>query len=126
MTSSTGARKMLPCSMSTLNLPESLRNGLEDLAGDMVYARRNADLGRLALLCYCEIRHWARVAGEERLAELSCALVTEHPAGDRKAFLGQVDEVIAELGHVCERAGVGQGSKSLQALRFRAGAAHQR
>lgn len=105
--------------MSTLNLPDGLRPGLEDLAGDMVYARRNADLGRLALLCYCEIRHWARLAGEQRLAELSCALVTEHPAGDRKAFLGQVDKVITELEHVCERAGVDQGSKSLQTVRSR-------
>ena len=105
--------------MDLMNLTVSLRTSLEDLTGDVVYARRHGYLGRLALLCYCEIRHWARLAGEQRLAELSCALVTEHPAGDRKAFLGQVDEVIAELGHVCERAGVGQGSKSLQTVRSR-------
>ncbi|RZL85550.1 MAG: hypothetical protein EOP82_32485 [Variovorax sp.] len=105
--------------MNTLNLPESMRHGLEDLAGEMVYARRTADLGRLALLCYCEIRHWARMAGEQRLAEMSRAIVTERPAGDRQAFLDQVDNIITELEHVCDRAGVEQGSRSLQLVRLR-------
>ncbi|RZL95313.1 MAG: hypothetical protein EOP82_03170 [Variovorax sp.] len=104
--------------MDLLNLPEGMRRGLEDLTGDMVYARRNADLGRLALLCYCEIRHWARLAGEQRLAELSCALITEHPASDRKEFLSRVDDVIAELEDVCERAGINEGSKSLEIVRL--------
>ena len=108
---------MLRCNMTTLSLPESMRLGLEDLAGNMVHARRKADLGRLALLCYCEIRHWARMAGEQRLAELSRAFITEHPAGDRREFLDQVDTIIAELEHVCERAGVEESSRSLQMLR---------
>lgn len=97
----------------------NLRAGLEDLTGDMVYARRNADLGRLALLCYCEVRRWARLAGEQRLAELSCALATAQPAGDRIEFLTRVDDVITELEHVCERAGIHQGSKSLETIRQR-------
>jgi hypothetical protein len=95
--------------MNLLNLPESMRSGLEDLAGEMAYARRNADLGRLALLCYCEIRHWARLAGEQRLAGLSSALVAERPASDRAEFLSRVDEVIAELERICERAGIPAG-----------------
>lgn len=88
------------------SLPETLRLGLEDIAGDMAFARRNNDLGRLALLCYCEIRRWARLAGEQRLAELSGALVSEQPARDRTAFLHQVDGVVTELECVCERAGI--------------------
>lgn len=104
--------------MDLLNLRESMRRGLEDLAGDMVYARRNADLGRLALLCYCDVRHWARLAGEQRLAEMSCALIVERPACDRKDFLSRVDDVIAELGNVCERAGINEGSKSLEIVRL--------
>lgn len=92
--------------MNTPCMPVGLRDGLEDLAGDMAYARKNEDLGRLALLCYCEIRRWARLAGEQHLADLSCALVTEHPAGNRKAFLNQVDDVVIELDHVCSRAGI--------------------
>ncbi|RYF30983.1 MAG: hypothetical protein EOO23_03840 [Comamonadaceae bacterium] len=97
----------------------SLRTGLEDLTGEMVYARRNGDLGRLALLCYCEIRRWARSAGEERLAHLSCAFVTEHPARDRQEFLMRVDHVISELEDVCERAGIDQASRSLESVRLR-------
>lgn len=96
-----------------------MRCGLEDLVGEMVYARRNADLGRLALLCYCEIRHWARLAGEQRLASLSSALVTENPPSDRMEFLRRVDDVITELEDVCERAGINEGSKSLAIVRVR-------
>jgi hypothetical protein len=92
--------------LNAISLPEGLRLGLEDLAGDLAYARRNSDLARLALLCYCEIRRWARLAGEEHLADLSGALVSEHPARDREAFLEQVDGVVIELEHVCERAGI--------------------
>lgn len=103
--------------MNSTNLTESLRRGLDDLTGDIVHARRNADLGRLALLCYCEIRHWARLAGEERLAELSCALIAEQPARDRKEFLGRVDDVISELQDVCDRAGLDEGSKSLEMVK---------
>ena len=102
-----------------MNLPVSLRAGLEDLTGEMVCARRNTDLGRLALLCYCEIRHWARLAGEERLADLSCAFITERPASDRQAFLDRVDRVISELEAVCERSGVHQASRSLEWARLR-------
>jgi len=94
---------------TTLNmteLPDGLRVGLEDLAGEMAHARRTEDLGRLALLSYCEVRRWARLAGEQRLADLSWALVTDHPAGDRKAFLNQVDDVVTELERVCNRAGI--------------------
>jgi len=99
-------------SMNALNLSPSARNGLEDLTGEMVHARRHADLGRLALLCYCEIRHWARLTGEERLAALSSALVTEQPAADRSEFLSRVDDVLGELVQVCERAGIHQGAEA--------------
>lgn len=95
--------------LNTFSMPDGLRDGLEDLAGDMAYARRNNDLGRLALLCYCEVRRWARLAGEQRLADLCCAFVTDHPAGDRKAFLNQVDVVVMELDRVCACAGIDAG-----------------
>lgn len=101
--------------LTTTELPDGLRVGLEDLAGEMAYARRTEDLGRLALLSYCEIRRWARLAGEQRLADLSWALVTDHPAGDRKAFLNQVDDVVTELERVCSRAGIQLTLKSQKA-----------
>lgn len=74
-----------------------LQLGLEDLLGDLRYARRGADLGRLALLAYCEVRRWARIAGEQALAEHSADLITHVPHASREAFLAEVDELILEL-----------------------------
>ena len=86
---------MLHCNMTTFN--PSLQSGLEDLLGDLNYARRSDDLGRLALLAYCEVRRWARVAGEPALAQLSMDLFNQHPHTNREAFISEVDVLIAEL-----------------------------
>lgn len=96
-----------------------LRTRLEDMTGEMAYARRTSDLGRLALLCCCEIRHWAHRAGEERLAHLSCTLVNEGLARNREEFMDRVDDVISELEDVCDRAGIDQAAKSLEVARHR-------
>ncbi|MDP2415993.1 MAG: hypothetical protein U1D25_07850 [Hydrogenophaga sp.] len=77
--------------------PAPIQLGLEDLLGELQYARRNDDLGRLALLAYCEVRRWARVAGEDALAEQATVLVTHSPQVSREAFLNQVDGLIVEL-----------------------------
>lgn len=76
--------------------PQHLQLRLEDLLGDLRHARRQGDLGRLALLSYCEVRRWARMAGEQGLAEHSSALVTT-PRASREEFLAQVDALICEL-----------------------------
>ena len=81
--------------MSTSSL--QLEMGLEDLLGDLRYARRSGDLGRLALLAYCEVRRWARLAGQQRLAQHSAELITHSPHSSREEFLAQVDELIVEL-----------------------------
>ncbi|MDM0107607.1 hypothetical protein QTH97_21850 [Variovorax sp. J22R24] len=86
-------------------LSDSLMLGLDDLVADVAYARRHEDLGRLALLCYCELRPWARQAREERLAELTWALSTRATPGSRELFLRRVDVVIEELEGICCRAG---------------------
>jgi hypothetical protein len=86
---------MLHCNMISRSLP--LQLGLEDLLGDLHHARRNQDLGRLAWLAYCEVRRWARMAGEEALAEHSSALITHTPHANREAFLADVDALIFEL-----------------------------
>lgn len=88
--------------------PLHLQLGLEDLLGDMRHARRNSDLGRLALLSYCEVRRWARMAGDLGLAEHSSALITQGPHASREQFLAHVDNLIGELertrpGHVPPR-----------------------
>lgn len=86
---------MLHCNMNTRTAPIQL--GLEDLLGELHYARRNGDLGRLALLAYCEVRRWARAAGEEALAERATAMITHSPQSSREAFIHEVDTLIVQL-----------------------------
>jgi hypothetical protein len=81
--------------MNTSSL--QLQLGLEDLLGDLHHARRSGDLGRLALLMYCEVRRWARMAGDQGLADQSSELITHGPHASRDEFLEQVDKLIGEL-----------------------------
>ena len=76
---------------------------LDDVLGNLQHARRQSDLGRLALLAYCEVRRWARQAGEPGIAASSLALITDHPAPSRSEFLRRVDDLIAELEAVRRR-----------------------
>lgn len=92
---------MLHCNMT--HPSDRLRLGLDDLVGDLVHARRQGDLGRLATLCYCEVRRWARLAGETALADHSSRLFTQEPPGDRQAFLAEVDALIVEIRSVHDR-----------------------
>lgn len=89
------AGRLLQRNMNTA--PESLQLGLEDLLGDLQHARKSGDLGRLALLAYCEVRRWARVAGEQALAQQSAALINDLPHADRATFIAAVDALIDEL-----------------------------
>ena len=88
---------MLQCNMNT---ESSLQLGLDDLLADLRHARRGDDLGRLALLAYCEVRRWARKAGELELAEHSSLMFTGHPHATRGAFLVHIDDLIGELDRV--------------------------
>jgi GMP synthase-like glutamine amidotransferase len=81
----------------------AVRLGLDDVLGDLQHARRQGDLGRLALLVYCEVRRWARQAGEVDLAQHSLALITENPHATRAQFLDRVDDLIQELEGVRHR-----------------------
>lgn len=87
---------MLRCTMIA---PPSanLRLDLEDVLGNLHHARRRGDLGRLALLAYCEVRRWARMAHAEELAQRASDLVARHPHPSRDAFLALVDQLIDEL-----------------------------
>jgi hypothetical protein len=86
-----------------MNPPLSLQLGLEDLLADLRHARRGGDLGRLALISYCEVRRWARTAGEAALAAHSSAIFTEAPHATREAFLDHIDHLIDELEQVKPR-----------------------
>lgn len=54
-------------------------------------------MGRLALVLYCEVRRWARQAGEQSLAQQAAALMIDGPLASREDFLVQVDRLIGEL-----------------------------
>jgi hypothetical protein len=86
---------MLHRSMSTNSITVKLR--LDDVLGDLQHARRTGNIGRLALLAYCEVRRWARIAGEQELAEHSTDLVMKSPHSTRDEFLSGVDSLIEEL-----------------------------
>ena len=85
---------MLHCNMTTAM---NLQLGLEDLLADLRQARRQVDLGRLALISYCEVRRWARDAGEPELAELSSEMISSSPHASKQAFLAHIDHLIFEL-----------------------------
>jgi hypothetical protein len=85
---------MLHCNMNTtLNL----QLGLDDLLADLRHARKRDDLGRLALVAYCEVRRWARDAGNLVLAGHAAELITHSPHASRQDFLGHIDALIQEL-----------------------------
>lgn len=75
----------------------NLQLGLEDLLADLRHARRCDDLGRLALVAYCEVRRWARDAGNLALAAHASELITGSPHASREIFLARIDRLIHEL-----------------------------
>jgi hypothetical protein len=85
---------MLHCTMGTTT---SLQMGLDDLLADLRHARRTGELGRLALLAFCDVRSWARQAGLTDVAEHSLAMFADQPHTSREAFLTQIDGLILEL-----------------------------
>jgi hypothetical protein len=91
---------MLHCNMNSLS---SLHLGLEDLIAELRHARRHGDLGRLALIAYCEVRRWARQAGEAELAEHSSLMITHSPHSSRESFVAAIDDLIHELEQLLPR-----------------------
>ena len=87
---------MLHCNMNT-ELPSALRLDLEDVLGNLQYARRMGDLGRLVHLTYWDVRKWARWAHRDALAQRAADLVNGQPQPSRSALLAIVDDVIQEL-----------------------------
>jgi hypothetical protein len=79
------------------DLTPALRNSLEDVLGSLQHARRDGDIGRLALLTYWDVRSWARWAHRDALAGLASDLVIGEPQPSREVFLQLVDRVIVEL-----------------------------
>jgi hypothetical protein len=87
---------MLHCNMN----PATLHWQLDDLVAELRHARRNGDLGRLALIAYCEVRRWARAAGQAELAEQASRMVLDSPHSTREAFLAGIDDLLDGLERV--------------------------
>ena len=88
---------MLHCNM---NMPVNLQLGLDDLLAELHHARRGGDLGRLALIAYCDVRRWARQASEFDIARQSLGMFTEEPHASRDVFLYKVDVLLQALQQV--------------------------
>lgn len=85
---------MLHCNMThSINI----QLGLEDLLADLHFARKHDQLGRLALLAYCEVKGWARRAGKPDVADSALRMFAENPCVNKKEFLQGIDNLIATL-----------------------------
>jgi hypothetical protein len=73
-----------------------LRTGLEDVLAELHHARRSGDLGRLAVLSYCDLKRWARIAGHESLARRSWELIFNCPHATHDDFLSAADTLIQD------------------------------
>ncbi|NVO06507.1 MAG: hypothetical protein HXX19_11515 [Rhodoferax sp.] len=71
--------------------------GLEDLLADLHFARKHDELGRLALLAYCDVKGWARRAGKSDVADTALRMFSENPCLSKEAFLAGIDSLIATL-----------------------------
>jgi len=86
-----------------MNSAQSLHLALDDLLAELRHARRTGDMGRMALIVWCELRPWARRAGEAELAERVAAIMVHSPHGSRADFLRDVDALIELLARVLQR-----------------------
>jgi hypothetical protein len=78
---------------------------LDDLLAELRHARRTGDMGRIALIVWCEVRPWARQAGEPALAARVSEIIVHSPHASRTAFLRDVDDLIDRMAAVLERRG---------------------
>lgn len=85
---------MLQCNMTNALTSQLV---LEDLLADLYHARKNDQLGRLALLAYCEVKGWARRAGKPDVADTALRMFSENPSLSKDEFLRSIDSLIATL-----------------------------
>jgi hypothetical protein len=67
------------------------------LLADLHHARKHDQLGRLALLAYCEVKGWARRAGKPDVADEALQMFSQSPCLSKDAFLAGIDNLIATL-----------------------------
>jgi hypothetical protein len=77
--------------------PLNIQLALEDLLADLHFARKNEQLGRLALLAYCDVKRWAREAGKSDVADMALRMFAEKPCLSKEAFLCGIDQLLGSL-----------------------------
>ena len=98
----------------SMNSAQLLHLALDDLLAELRHARRTGDMGRMALIVWCELRPWARRAGEVEVAERVAAIMVHSPHASRADFQRDVDTLIELLSRVLQRwQGTGLGQPTL-------------
>ncbi len=75
----------------------TIQLALEDLLVDLHFARKHEQLGRLALLAYCDVKRWARLAGKADVADMAVRMFACKPSPNREDFLRDIDQILASL-----------------------------
>jgi hypothetical protein len=70
---------------------------LEDLLADLRFCRRNEQVGRLAFLAFCDVKAWARSAGNADVAHTVHQMFLETPYRNKNGFLAEIDNLISTL-----------------------------
>lgn len=80
-------------------MPDALKIqlALEDLLADLQFARKHEQLGRLALLAYCDVKRWARQAGKSDVADMALRMFAENPCLNKEDFLRGMDQLLGAL-----------------------------
>ena len=80
-----------------MNQSQNIHLLLEDLLADLHYARKHDQLGRLALLAFCDVKRWARLAGKHEVADTALRMFSAIPCISKVDFLQSIDKLIAML-----------------------------
>lgn len=75
----------------------NIQLALEDLLADLHFARKHDQLGRLALLAYCDVKRWARQAGKADVADMALRMFAEKPCQSKEDFLRGIDQLLCSL-----------------------------
>jgi hypothetical protein len=91
---------------------------LEDLLADLNFALEHDQIGRLALLAYCEAKGWGRWSGKHDVADRALEMFSHCPYNTKQEFLEDINNLIATL-EVHEKAYVRANSHTfLNPIRF--------
>lgn len=80
-----------------MNHPKNTHLLLKDLLADLHFARKHEQLGRLALLAFCDVKRWARLAGKHEVADTALRMFSSIPCINKVDFLQSIDKLIEML-----------------------------